>query len=920
MGAHQYGAWKRAAHLSAGGALALTCLAAAAADTATLASCDGPLSIVRQPAVTTDARGYWFNHQLLRWPGADAGATFKLYYSATGMLNATVGGKVSDADGAITLDRYEGALPADLAQRFKFVAAGATLALPAADAARAGALLRQQVVLVQEGPDGTVLDATSMQIAGALDDLYARAGEVSDLGVTVAPGRSTFKLWAPTADQVAVCVYPKGSGAASAIVPMAFDAATGIWSATRAADLSGQYYQYVVDVFAPATGMMRNLVTDPYSISLTTDSRRSYIASLAAPKLKPAGWERDRAPGKVAAQPDMAVYELHVRDFSINDKTVRPAHRGKYAAFTDTQSDGMKHLTALSRAGMTDVHLLPVFDFGSVPEQGCVMPRPSGAPDSDAQQARIKTTQATDCYNWGYDPYHYGAPEGSYASDAADGARRVREFRQMVMALHQAGLRVGMDVVYNHTYNNTPGQPSLLDRVVPGYYHRLDAKGAIERSTCGATCENTATENLMMAKLMADLAVQWAVQYKIDSFRFDLMAHQPRAAMEQLQRRADAATGRHVNLIGEGWNFGEVANGARFVQASQLSLNGSGIGTFSDRGRDAVRGGGAGDAGEQLFSKQGYINGLGYDPNAQAGRQAASELLHLSDMIKVGLAGSIRDYPLMTADGTTRELQAIDYAGQPAGYASEPGEVVNYVENHDNQTMYDNNVFKLPLATSTADRARVQMLGAAINAFSQGVAYFHAGYDILRSKSLDRNSYESGDWFNRLDWTYRDNNYGVGLPPADDSGKDYALLKPLLRNASLKPAPADIAYARDAFRDLLAIRASSTLFRLRTAADIRQRLRFYNTGPQQQPTVIVGHLDGEGYAGARFKSLTYLINVDKVAHTLAVPQERGRAYVLHPVHLQPGAADQRPARAARFDSTTGTFAVPPRCAVVFVEN
>ncbi|MBA5686591.1 alpha-1,6-glucosidase domain-containing protein [Rugamonas apoptosis] len=920
MGAYQYGAWQRMAHLTAGGALALTCLAAAAADTATLGSCNGPFATVLQPAAATDARAYWFNRQLLRWPGADAGATFKLYYSSAGLLDATAGAKVSGADGAITLERDDGALPADLAQRFKFVTAGATLALPAVDASRVGDLLRQQLVLVQEGPDGIVCDATSVQIAGALDDLYATAGEVADLGVTVAPGRSTFKLWAPTARQAAVCVYPKGSGAASAIVPMAFDAATGVWSATRPADLSGQYYQYAVDVFAPATGMVRNLVTDPYSISLTTDSKRSYIASLDAARLKPAGWERDRPPSKVAAQPDMSVYELHVRDFSINDKTVSAAHRGKYAAFTETGSNGMKHLAALSRAGMTDVHLLPVFDIGSVPEQGCVTPHPSGAPDSDAQQALIKSSQLTDCYNWGYDPYHYNAPEGSYATDPADGARRVIEFRQMVMALHKAGLRVGMDVVYNHTYIAGQNEKSVLDRVVPGYYHRLDAQGKIERSTC---CDNTATENRMMAKLMIDSVAQWAVQYKIDSFRFDLMAHQPRAAMEQLQRRADAATGRHVNLIGEGWNFGEVANGARFVQASQLSLNGSGIGTFSDRGRDAVRGGGAGDSGQQLFSRQGYINGLVYDPNAQASQQehqAAAELLHAADMVRAGLAGAIRDYPLPMADGTTRELQAIDYAGQPAGYASEPGEVVNYVENHDNQTMYDNNVFKLPLSTSTADRARVQMLGAAINAFSQGVAYFHAGYDILRSKSLDRNSFESGDWFNRLDWTYRDNNYGAGLPPADDNGKDYALLKPLLRNAALKPAPADIAYARDAFRDLLAIRASSTLFRLRTADDIKRRLRFYNTGAQQLPTVIVAHLDGAGYAGARFKSLTYLINVDKVAHTLAVPQERGRAYVLHPVHLRASAADQRPARAARFDSATGTFAVPPRCAVVFVEN
>jgi pullulanase/glycogen debranching enzyme len=357
------------------------------------------------------------------------------------------------------------------------------------------------------------------------------------------------------------------------------------------------------------------------------------------------------------------------------------------------------------------------------------------------------------------------------------------------------------------------------------------------------------------------------------------------------------------------------------VQASQLSLNGSGIGTFSDRGRDAVRGGGAGDSGTQMIAQQGYINGLVYDANAQAGARQAADLLHAADMVKVGLAGSIGSYPLTTADGRTVALQDMVYGGnQPAGYASEPGEVVNYVENHDNQTLFDINVFKLPLATTPRERAQVQMLGAAINAFSQGVAYYHAGFDILRSKSLDRNSFESGDWFNRLDWTYQDNYYGTGLPREEDNGKDYALIKPLLRDAAaIKPSPADIAYARDAFRDLLAIRASSTLFRLRTADDIKQRLRFFNTGAGQVPTVIVAHLDGAGYAGANFKSITYLINVDKVAQKVTVAEEKGRAYRLHPVHTRAGAADQRPAREARYDAATGSFSVPPRSAVVFIE-
>jgi pullulanase-type alpha-1,6-glucosidase len=397
------------------------------------------------------------------------------------------------------------------------------------------------------------------------------------------------------------------------------------------------------------------------------------------------------------------------------------------------------------------------------------------------------------------------------------------------------------------------------------------------------------------------------------------MGHQPRAVMEKLQQRVDAATGRHVQLIGEGWNFGEVADGARFVQASQLSLNGSGIGTFNDRTRDAVRGGSAGDAGTDMIRHQGWINGLVYDPNAQAGAPAAAELLKAADLVRAGLAGSIRSYPLQTFEDQVKPLEAIDYNGQPAGYAAEPGEVVNYVENHDNQTLFDTNVFKLPLSTSSQDRARVQVLGMAVDAFSQGVAYYHAGIDVLRSKSLDRNSFNSGDWFNRIDWTYQDNHFGTGLPPAEDNGKDYALIKPLLANGGIKPAPSDIAFARDAFRDLLAVRASSTLFRLSSAAEIKCRLRFFNTGSTQIPTVAAAHLDGRAYQGAGFTGITYFINVDKIGHTVTDPQAAGKRMRLHPVFMAGSAADKR-ATQATFDSESGAFDIPPRTAVVFVED
>jgi len=863
-----------------------------------------------------DARAVWLDKRLVRWPGAAADGAYRLYHSPSASANAKVGAKVTGAAGSIKLDISPTAVPQAASERFKWVATGPTLRVADGDLPRLRALHREQLVLVQEDAHGVVLAATRIQSAGALDDLYAAAEGIPDLGATPSANKTGFKLWAPTARQVAVCTYDGPTAKASAVHAMKLDEKTGAWSTSLPRDLSGAYYKYAVDVVVPGAGLVRNLVTDPYSVSLSADSKRSYIADLDAPNLKPRGWDETRAPATVQAPTDMVIYELHVRDFSLIDETVPEPKRGKYTAFSETNSNGMRHLRALAQAGLTDVHLLPVYDIGSIPEIGCALPQPSGAPDGESQQALIGKTAHTDCFNWGYDPQHFNAVEGSYASDPQDGARRIVEFREMVMNLHNAGLRVGTDVVYNHTFIAGQEEKSILDRVVPGYYHRLDAKGGIETSTC---CFNTATENTMMAKLMIDSSVLWTRHYKIDSYRFDLMGHQPRAAMERLQKKVDEAAGRHVQLIGEGWNFGEVADGARFVQASQLSLNGTGIGTFSDRARDAVRGGSPGDSGESVIRQQGYINGLAYDPNALGREHAPDALLRAADMVRVGLAGSVRSYSMQTFDGKVRQLQDIVYGGnQPAGYASQPSEAVNYVENHDNQTLYDINALKLPVATSAADRARVQALGMAINAFSQGVAYYHAGIDVLRSKSLDRNSFNSGDWFNRLDWTYRDNFFGTGLPPAADNARDWPLFKPLLANAALKPAPGDIAFARDAFRDLLRIRASSTLLRLRSTEDINARLRFFNTGPQQVPTVLAAWIDGQGYPGANFAGLGYLVNVDKKAHTIDAALLRGKKLRLHPVHAASGAADKR-AREARFDSARGAFTVPARTAVVFVE-
>ena len=909
-------AWGRllaAALLTAGGP-------AWAADAAALRqACDAPGHATVLRADTTSApaaTALWLDATRLQWPGAPAAGRYRLLQAAAGGIVATPGQPAQGADAALALQPATQPLSADLQGRHRHLADGVRLALAPADAtpARLQALHQGQLLLVQEDDAGRVLQATGLQAAAALDDLYAPAEALADLGVTPTAATTRFRLWAPTAQAVHLCLHASDSAPAQPAVPaLQRDSATGSWQLQLPGRLTGQVYRYLVDVWVPGTGLVRQRVTDPYAVSLGTDGRHTWIGSLDDPATQPPGWATARRPAPRTGTAGLAIYELHVRDFSIGDASVPPALRGKYGAFTQAGSQGMRHLRALAQAGMTDVHLLPVFDIASVPETGCTTPAvPAAAPDSPAQQAAVMAQAATDCFNWGYDPLHFNAPEGSYASRADDGAVRIREFRQMVMALHAAGLRVGMDVVYNHMSAAGQHPQSVLDRIVPGYYHRLDAQGRITRSTC---CDNTATEHRMMRKLMLDSVRLWARQYRIDSFRFDLMGHQPKEAMVALQQLLRTDNGRDIQLIGEGWNFGEVANGARFVQAAQGTLSGTGIATFSDRARDALRGGGVGDGPGAVVARTGWLNGQTDNTTEGTHRTAA---MAAADLVRLGLTGTLRSYRFTTHTGAVQRGDQIVYAGQAAGYADAPGEVVNYVENHDNHTLWDVNAYKLPLDTPAAERARVQLLALATTAFSQGVAYFHAGVDILRSKSMDGNSFDSGDWFNRLDWSHQTNHFGTGLPPAADNQALWPLATPRLADARLRPAPADIAFVRDSFRDLLRIRTSSSLFRLDTDAAVQQRLALHHTGPAQNPALIAAELDGRGLPGAGFARVLVLLNTSPDGQALAIDNARGQPWVLHPVHRAAGAADRRAATQSAFDAATGSFRVPGRTAVVFV--
>ena len=910
-------------------ALMATFSAQAAQGDEALAACTGPLATIltpTSPALTKPdglPQPVWIDARRLLWPGLtlNPGDVVRLHRSSAGTLTLT-DGRIIGADRSLTLSRSAEPLSAELAEQTRYLHTDVQLALPDAppDMVAAQSLHQGQVLLTVEDAQGRVLRWSVAQSARALDVLYAAAESEPALGVSLGNQGAAFKLWAPTADHVELCTYPGPDAPATARQPLTRDDRTGIWSATAPSARPGAYYRYLVDVFVPGVGRVRNLVTDPYSVSLSADSARSYVADLDEPRLKPAGWAASRIPDRVKTPTDMVVYELHVRDFSRDDASLPAAMRGKYLAFTQPKSQGMRHLRELSRAGLTDVHLLPIFDLASVPERGCHAPAmPPGSAGLEAVGKAARAGAAADCFNWGYDPYHYNAPEGSYASDANDGAARVRDVRAMVMGLHAAGLRVGMDVVYNHTSTSGQAPQSVLDRIVPGYYQRLDATGKVENSTC---CDNTATEHRMMGKLLVDSVVLWAREYKIASFRFDLMGHQPRAVMEQLQARLHRELGREVQLIGEGWNFGEVADGKRFVQASQLSLNGTGIGTFSDRGRDAVRGGAAGDNPAEAKRHPGFI--VPIDPAAPAdptGAARREELLRQGDLLKLAMAGTLRGYPLVTADGRRLTGEQFPYGDQPGGYASVPAEVVNYVENHDNMTLFDALVLKLPTTTSAEDRARTQIVALGINALSQGVAYFHAGGELLRSKSLDGNSYDSGDWFNRLDWSMKDNGYGIGVPPtAPRSGPDQALdpLVPATLALPVKPDPATIAWTSRAFMDLLRIRASTPLLRLADPAEIQRRLVFHNTGPGQQPGVIVGRLEGAGRADAVFDRVMYVVNAGAAPVALTLPEEAGFAWRLHPVQRAAGAADRQVKAQASIDRATGRVRVPARSVAVFV--
>jgi pullulanase-type alpha-1,6-glucosidase len=341
-----------------------------------------------------------------------------------------------------------------------------------------------------------------------------------------------------------------------------------------------------------------------------------------------------------------------------------------------------------------------------------------------------------------------------------------------------------------------------------------------------------------------------------------------------------------------------------------------GIGTFNDRLRDAVRGGSP-FSGKQI---QGFINGLYTDPNGitpGSERHQGNQIMLFADQIRVGLAGNLASYTFTDYRGNVVTGTEVDYNGQPAGYTVDPQENIVYISKHDNETLWDAIQYKAPLTADVAQRVRMNNLGISIVMFSQGVPFFHAGDDLLRSKSLDRDSYNSSDWFNRLDFTMQTNNFGVGLPPSSRS--DWGIIQPLLANPDLQVTPDDIMAAHMHFREALQIRQSSPLFRLQTAEDVQARLSFPNSGEGQIPGVIVMALsdvvDELAPIDENFSRIVVVFNAEDTEIAFNDENFVAMGFTLHPVQQ---ASFDSIVQTASYDDGTGTFTVPARTTAVFV--
>ena len=511
----------------------------------------------------------------------------------------------------------------------------------------------------------------------AFEALYTYEGD--DLGANWSREQTFFRLWAPTAASVRINLYASGDYRENDLieqVEMTADV-SGTWIATVEGDLNGTYYTYCVEV----DGVV-NEACDPYARAVGVNGKRAMVIDLDA--TDPEGWAQDLPPAP-ASITDAIIYELHVRDLSV-DENSGITHKGKFLGLIETGTTtpegiptGLDHIKAL---GVTHIHLLPSYDYGSVDE----------------------TRLEDNVFNWGYDPVNYNVPEGSYSTDPYHGEVRVKEFKQMVKGLHDNGIQVIMDVVYNHVYS---GEEFCFNKIVPLFFSRVSAEGVF---SAGSGCGNdTASERAMVKKYIVDSVKYWADEYHIDGFRWDLVGLIDTETIKEVMEEVHK-THPHVIFYGEGWTMATNVTKEGYTMTTQVnSREVPGFAFFSDTLRDAIRGGNSNN------SKPGYVANSG------------------------GFAGNISDC----------------FLGAPA-WCKSPDQSINYASCHDNHTLFDRIKMSTPDA-SFADRVKMNNLAAAIVMTSQGVPFIHAGEEMLRSKPLedgtfDHNSYRSSDEVNNLKW------------------------------------------------------------------------------------------------------------------------------------------------------------------------
>ena len=510
------------------------------------------------------------------------------------------------------------------------------------------------------------------------EDKYTYEGD--DLGATWTPEQTTFRVWAPTADAVTVMLYDNGGETGLDImlgsIPMTADV-NGTWVAVVEGNLNGTYYTYSVEV----DGEVRE-ACDPYARTTGVNGKRAMVLDLDS--TDPVGWENDKIPHTSGEITDAVIYELHVRDLS-SDPSSGITQSGKFLGLLQTgttNSDGIPTgLDHIKNLGITHIHLLPSYDYASVDEMN---------PEAG--------------FNWGYDPVNYNVPEGSYSTDPYHGEVRVKEFKQMVQGLHEAGIGVILDVVYNHVYD---AESFCFNNIVPGYFSRIDQEGNYSN---GSVCGNdTASERSMVRKYIVDSVKYWADEYHLDGFRFDLLGLIDVQTVNEVIEEVHK-THPHVIFYAEGWNMGTQVTKENVVLATQAnSKETPGMAYFSDTIRDAVRGS------NSNASKTGYAAGAG------------------------GFASNVKD----------------SFLGKPT-WAQNPSQVVNYVSCHDGLSLFD----RLTMSTqdrTLEERVRMNNLAAAIVMTSQGTPFFQAGEEMLRSKPLpeggfDHNSYKSPDSINSIRW------------------------------------------------------------------------------------------------------------------------------------------------------------------------